>query len=103
MKKTVMVFKNVRHNYETIVDVGSDSSLLDSYTEDDNYVALSEAVEIDFPELSNDEVVKSEIAIIDRQITKVRADSEAAVTALVGRKQELMALPSADKCEVINK
>ena len=93
MKKKLILLKNVKYNYDTAVEPNEDGEVSAHYLESE-YVVMSKVVEVDFPELSNDEVVKSQIAIIDKQITKVKADSEAAITALVGRKQELLALPS---------
>ena len=81
--------KSVEFNYETIMLLNDDGSL-DFFKND--YVQLSEVIEVEFPELSNKDVVKSQVDILDKQMTKVRADSEAAITALEGRKQELLAI-----------
>ena len=87
--KLVLV-KNVEFNYETIVEV-SDFLSLDYYLEDGR-VPISTVVDIDFKMLDTNEVVDAQVTIIDKQMTKVRADAEASITALEGRKQELLAI-----------
>ena len=89
MKKNIVLMKSVEHDYETImfIDDGRDVSF---WTDD--YAQLSEVIEVDFKELSDEVVIKSQVAIIDRQITKVMANSEASITALNGRKQKLLAI-----------
>jgi len=62
------------------------------WDDSNEYVQLSEVIEVEFPELSNKDVVKSQVDLLNKQMTKVRADSEAAITALEGRKQELLAI-----------
>jgi len=57
-----------------------------------DYVAISEPVEVDFPELSNEVIVNKQIAILDKQITKIQAEAEASITQLKARKQELLAI-----------
>ena len=91
MKKKIVLMKSVEHDYETIMFI-NDRSGLDFWSDD--YAQLSEVIEVDFKELSDEIVIKNQVAIIDKQITKVMADSEASITALNGRKQELLALPS---------
>ena len=91
MKKKIVLMKSVEHDYETIMFI-NDRSGLDLWADD--YAQLSEVIEVDFKELSDEIVIKNQVAIIDKQITKVMADSEASITALNGRKQELLALPS---------
>ena len=91
MKKKIVLVKNVKYNFESIKIVNDNFEM--SYWDNDNeYVQLSEVIEVELQELSNKEVVKSQVAILDKQMTKVRADSEAAITALEGRKQELLAI-----------
>ena len=91
MKKKIVLMKSVEHDYETIMFI-NDRLGLDLWTDD--YAQLSEVTEVDFKELSDEIVIKNQVAIIDKQITKIMADSEASITALNGRKQELLALPS---------
>ena len=89
MKKKIALMKSVAHDYETVMLI-NDRSGIDLWTDD--YAQLSEVIEVDFKELSDDLVIKNQVAIIDKQITKVMADSEASITALNGRKQELLAI-----------
>ena len=89
MKQKIVLMKSVKHNYVTAMLI-DDKQGLDFWT--DSYAQLSEVIEVDFKELRDEIVIKSQVAIIDRQITKVMADSEASITALNGRKQELLAL-----------
>ena len=89
MNKRIVLMKSVEFNYETIMLLNDDGSL-DFFKND--YVQLSEVIEVEFPELSNKDVVKSQVDLLNKQMTKVRADSEAAITALEGRKQELLAI-----------
>ena len=91
MKKKIVLMKSVEHDYETlmIIEDGRDVSFWS-----DKYAQLSEVVEVDFKDLSDEVIVKNQVDIIDKQITKIMADSEASITALNGRKQELLALPS---------
>ena len=90
MKKKICLINNVKFGFDQVQTVTNDDVL---YWDDSNeYVQLSEVIEVEFPELSNKDVVKSQVALLDKQMTKVRADSEAAITALEGRKQELLAI-----------
>ena len=91
MKKKIVLMKSVEHDYETITILNGDR---DVPFWSDKYAQLSEVVEVDFKDLSDEVIVKNQVDIIDKQITKIMADSEASITALNGRKQELLALPS---------
>jgi len=86
----IVLMKNVKFNFDTVCKVPEDGNM--SHYESNEYVMISEIIEVDFPELDNEIVIKSQVAIIEKQITKVRADAEAAVTALDRRKQELLAI-----------
>ncbi len=59
----------------------------------DDYIKLSETVEVDFPDLPKEEVNSKEIAIIDKAIQNEMAKSESRLNQLKQRKQELLALP----------
>ena len=91
MIKKLVLMKNVAYGYATVTDVDDDGKS-SYYDGDTNYVRLSEVIEVDFPELSSKDVVEAEIAVLDKQMTKVQADCQAALTSLEGRKQELLAL-----------
>ena len=89
MKKKIVLMKSVEFDYETIMII-DDNEGLDFWTGE--YAQLSEVIEIDFKDISDEIVIKNQVAIIDRKITKVMADSEASITALNGRKQKLLAI-----------
>jgi len=89
MKLKLILMKNVKYNYPTVAIAEGDNDL-GAY--DDEYVRLSEVINVEFTELDSKTVVDSQVAAIEKQITKVRADAEAAITALDGRKQELLAI-----------
>jgi len=91
MIKRIILAKNVKHNFESIIELNEDEDELPDYYKDD-YVQLSGIVEVDFPEIAQESVVQGQIDILDKQITKVQADAQAAITALTGRKQELLAI-----------
>ena len=91
MKKKLILVKNVAYGYETIriINNGADLSY---YIDDDEYIKLAEVIDVDFQELEKETVINSEVTIIEKKITNVRANAEAAVTALERRKQELLAI-----------
>ncbi|MDA3854227.1 MAG: hypothetical protein PF444_08310 [Bacteroidales bacterium] len=91
MKKKAALMKNVKYNFLTVKIIESDTDI-NYWTGDDEFVFISEVIEIDFPELDNQTVINNHVAVIEKQITKVRADSEASITALNKRKQELLAI-----------
>ncbi len=91
MKKKIVLMKNVKCNFNQVGIIESDADL-EYYQKDDEKIILSDVVEIDFPELDKETVIKAQVAIIDKQITKVNADAQAALTALESRKQELLAI-----------
>ena len=81
------LFKNVKYGYAEHVlpaDFGNDE-----------YVRISEIIDVEFPALPYGEAESMEIAIIDKQISKVNADAGSAIAKLEQRKAELLALPSA--------
>ena len=85
----IVLMKDVALNYETIIKLDEDGDM--SYWLKE-YAQLSEVIEVDLPMLDNKTVVNNQVAIIDKQITKVMADSEASITNLNRRKQELLAI-----------
>ena len=89
MKKKVVLMRNMEYNFESVVFASKGNDL--SYYGDE-YVQLSEILEIDFPELDKEESIKKQVAVLDKQITKVMADSEVQITKLKARKQELLAI-----------
>lgn len=88
MKMKVAVFKNTRFGYEVV------SSL--SYENDDDYVQISESIEVDFPPLTGEEVIKNQIVALDKMAEKVREKASDQLAAIEQRKAELLALPAPD-------
>ena len=89
MRKKIILMRNVKYSWDSVM-ISEDEDV--SCYEEDSYVRLSEFIEVDFPELDKKTMLNSQVAVLDRQITKVRADAQAAETALVKRKQELLAI-----------
>lgn len=89
--KMVLV-KSVAHDYTSAVEVNEDGYLSLDYYIESGRIPVSEIIDIEFPELDNKEVINAEVAVLDKQMTKVRADAEASITALEGRKQELLSI-----------
>ena len=85
----IVLFKNVKHDYEGITEFTDDKSFPFN---DSDLVVLSKATDIDFKMLDQGEITDAQVAVIDKQMTKVRADAEASITALEGRKQELLSI-----------
>lgn len=89
----IALFKNVAYGYESVATANKEGEF--AYELDNpELVMLSEPMDIDFKMIESDKVVKAQVSIIENQITKVRADSEASITALNGRIAELLAIES---------
>jgi hypothetical protein len=58
----------------------------------DDYIRVSEVVDVDFPERSHDEVVAQELSSIDNQIKTVQVAAEVKLNELKQRRDELLAL-----------
>ncbi len=67
-----------------------DADIFDKF---DDYIKLSETVEVDFPDLPKEEVNSKEIAVIRRSIKTEMAESESRLNVFRQREQELLALP----------
>lgn len=83
--------KNVRFGYEIICILDADGNIPYGYN-DNEHVAVSSPLDVEFTDLSSEDVIKKQIELIDKQIKQVNADCEASITALTGRKQELLAI-----------
>ena len=59
----------------------------------EDYVRISEYVEVDFVERNKEDVVNDEIAVIDTQIKTVNLDAYKKTSELEQRKAELLAIP----------
>ncbi len=58
----------------------------------ENFIQVSEVMDIDFAMLEEKETCLKEIAFLDKQIEYERAESESKVNVLLQRKQELLAI-----------
>jgi len=90
MKMKLCIVRSVSVGYDTVVEITE--FLTHEYYIKGSRIPLTEVIEIDFPELPADKVTKGQVEIIDKQMTKVRADAEASITALEGKKQELLSI-----------
>ena len=59
---------------------------------DPKYTRISEYVEVEFPPLAKEEVLKNQIASIDKKIETVKQESIDLINQLNQKKQELLAL-----------
>ena len=81
----IALYKSVEYGYESAKE-----AVL--YEDDDSYIRTSEIVDIKFQRLPYGEAEKKEIAMIDKQINKVMAVSEAKINELKQKKADLLAL-----------
>jgi len=69
---------------------------LAEYYVNEGYVQLTNAVDVDFQELSDDVIIASQIQAIDKIIEKKEGEHYAEMQQLKQRKQELMAITFKD-------
>lgn len=86
MKMKLAKWRNVRVGYEVVTDEWCDGH--------NDYIRLSEFVEVDFPALSVDAVIAQEVAVLDKKIDDIQTRALVEMTQLRQRKQELLALTS---------
>ena len=91
MKLKLVLLKNIELDYETVRIIEDDREL-ERISEYSDCVMLSEAIDVDFPELDKEEITRKQVAVIDKQIHIARAKSEAVITELINRKQSLLAI-----------
>ena len=75
-----------------ITNYGTTIVSVDWAENDQNYTRISDYVEVEFPPLENEEVLKNQIATIDRKIETVKQESIDLINQLQQKKQELLAL-----------
>jgi len=85
----IILIKNVKLGFENVVTADEEGA---TFLPEDEYISLSEVMDVEFKMLPNESVIPSQVKIIDKQMTKVRADAEASITALEGKKQELLSI-----------
>ena len=89
MKQRIVLMKS---QYDSIVSKTCDEDDDLEYWENSGYTVITEPVEVDFPDLSNEVIVNNEIAVIDMKIKSVMAESESTINKLKEKRQELLAL-----------
>jgi len=81
----VALFKNIELDVECVSN--------DSLDGIDQYLRLSEYVDVEFVMLKDDELVKKQVDHINNQIEALKNDMTNKINLLESRKQELLALP----------
>lgn len=87
MKKTVAVFEWITESmqgYQTVSDAGGRIP--------EHLVQVSEAVEVEFPELPKEVTVAAAVAAVGEQINELRIKHVAEINKLEERRNELLAL-----------
>lgn len=84
----VALFKHVEYGFEGV--------FLGSFEDSDEYVRVTEYVDIEFTRLPDSETVKKSLAIIDKAADAVREELGRKLDGLDRRRQELLALPGVD-------
>ena len=86
MKKTIVLVRNLAYDFINTYDYENK----DLIEEDNERVIISEPVEVDFVMLQEKDLTDKRVAMIDKQISKVRAS----LHQLEQQKQELLSLPA---------
>ena len=83
-KMKIVLMKNIKYNFDSVLIVDDDGK---THT-DDEYVAVSEVIDVEFPMIDVD-IDGKKIAFIDKDIAKARAGIE----LLEQAKAELLSIP----------
>lgn len=83
-KQKIAIFRNIEHGYESILD-----GQFDSFEE---YVRLSEFVEVEFQPLTGDEFVQKQLSALDKAESALRAQFQIALNGIEQQRQELRAI-----------
>ena len=83
-----------KSNYGTTMAFDADEAGYSWADDSNDYVRISGCVDVEFPMLDSQEVVKNQIAVIDTKIDQLNLRCHEAVKELKRQKQELLALPS---------
>ena len=81
----VAIFKNLEHNFTCVNDDGLEGC--------ESYVRLSEYVDVDFPLLSNEDVVAKQVDALEEAKKNIQAQTERKLTEIDRQIGELLALP----------
>ena len=77
-------FKSTKFGFEAVSEEGLDGN--------EEYVRVSEYIDVEFPPRQQAEVVAEQVAAIDIETEKLKDEFSARLNALGARKQELLAL-----------
>jgi hypothetical protein len=75
--------------------IGGYTIVLETYEDPDDredYIRVSDVVDVDFPDRANSEIVAKELGCIDKQIKTVQVAAEVKLNELKQRRDELLAL-----------
>ena len=78
-------FKSLEYGYESIQD--------ESFEDIDDYIRISEYIDVEFTEINREEIVSAEISVIDKKIKSVNLAANQKVSELERIKAELLAIP----------
>jgi hypothetical protein len=84
MKIKLAVFKSKDSEFITVIDE------IAEYW--DNYVRISEYIEVEFPEREKAEYIQEEINLLDKMADEIRAKATEGLNNINRRKEELLAL-----------
>lgn len=84
----IAVFKMLRtsHPFETIKDESWEKHMAD------DYVRISEYIDVEFPRLKSEEVVQKQLDALDTMEKEVRTKFQAALNTIEQQRQELRAI-----------
>ena len=94
MKKRIAVFKNVKYDYDTIIEIDNDGKCFAD--KDSEHVRLTSDAVVDFQDLSKTDILSKQIEAIDAEIESVKVAFSEKINLLDQKKQELLALPSGE-------
>lgn len=89
MKITLAVFKN---EYGSPIAIAADETGDCWADRSPDYVRATEFIEVDFPDLDRDQVIEKQLASLDAQEKKARADLAVALMLIEDRRASLLAL-----------
>ena len=89
MKLKAAAFKN-EYGSTILFEIGDFST--PEYFASKGYIQLTEVVEVELPDLTQDKIISNEIRAIEQTIAEERENFMARVELLNSRKQELLAL-----------
>lgn len=84
----VAMFKSIRFGYEVASSC--------EYASDTDYVRISEWVDVEFPPISNREVINNQITALDKMAKAVREKAADQLAIIEQKQAELLALPAPD-------